>query len=134
MQRGKAAIQQYCEQRKFASFVIKEGLDYLIPRWEMTVQAIKSGYTLSVDEYLNDMDTRRIIDEVWSLASDEQVDQYHNRLQAADQEYFDFTVPVQNCIWGSKNVAKYGYRPDHHWWYYHIPINTGSRWRAEHLG
>jgi hypothetical protein len=133
MQRGKAAINQYCEQMKFASFVIEGGLDYLIPRWEKTVRSIKSGYTLTVDEYLNDMDTRRIIDEVWPLASDEQVEQYRNRLQVVDQEYFTFTIPVQSCIWGSKNAAKYGYSPDHHWWYYHIPTNTGSRWKAERL-
>jgi hypothetical protein len=128
MQKGKTAIQEYCKQKKFASFVIESGLEYLIPRWEKTVLKIKNGYTMTLYEYLNDMDTRKIINEVWSLASDEQIDQYQERLKAADEVYFDSTVPSEECIWGSQNAAKYGYIQEVDWWYYHVPINKGSRW------
>ncbi|WP_088894926.1 hypothetical protein [Leptolyngbya ohadii] len=128
MHRGRIAIQEYCKHRKFASFVIENGLDYLIPTWEKTVLEIKTGYTSMREEYLNDMDTRKIIDEVWSLASDEQIEQYQDRLQAADKVYFDSTVPVEDCIWGSENEIKYGYSKEQHWWYYHVPIDKGARW------
>ena len=128
MHRGKIAIQEYCKQRKFASFVIENGLDYLIPRWEKIVLSIKTGYTLMRDEYLNDMDARRIIDEVWSLASDEQIEQYQDRLQAADKEYFDSTVPAEGHIWGIRNEMKQGHSKEHHWWYYRVPIDKGPRW------
>jgi hypothetical protein len=128
MQKGKAAIQEYCKQRKFADFVIENGLDYLIPRWEKTVLRIKNGYTMTLDEYLNDMDTRRIINEVWSLVSDELIDQYQERLKAADEKYLDSTVPSEECIWGSKSAVKYGYSQEVDWWYYHVPISKGSRW------
>ena len=83
---------------------------------------------MTLYEYLNNMDTRKIINEVWSLASDEQIDQYQERLKAADEVYFDSTVPSEECIWGSQNAAKYGYIQEVDWWYYHVPINKGSRW------
>jgi hypothetical protein len=124
-EKGKEAIQAYCAARRFATFVIKDGLDYLVPRWEDTTLRIKAGYNLTFDEYLNDMDTRRIIDEVWYLASDDQIEQYRERLNEADQDYLSYTVPIQQCIWGDNR----GFDKERHWWYYHLPIKTGSRWR-----
>jgi hypothetical protein len=124
-EKGKEAIQSYCAERRFATFVIKDGLDYLVPRWEDTVLGIKAGYNLTFDEYLNDMDTRRIIDEVWPLASDDQIEQYRERLNETDQDYLSYTFPIQQCIWGDKR----GFDKERRWWYYHLPNKTGPRWR-----
>ena len=128
MQKGKAAIQEYCKQRKFTDFVIEGGLEYLISKWEKMVLRVKNGCTMTKDEYLNDMGTRRIINEVWLPASDDQIAQYQEQLKDADEEYFDSTVSCEECIWGSKNAAKYGYIQEVDWWYYHFPINKGFRW------
>ena len=66
------------------------------------------------------MDCRHIIHEVWSLASEQQIEKYEILLKIADNEYFNATFPVIDCIWGSK-TAKYKYNPEVHWWYYRIP-------------
>lgn len=122
MQKGAEAIRGYCRRRNYADFVIEGGLDYLILRWERDVQEIATGYTGGMlDEYLNDMDGRRIINEVWPLASAEQVACYQRRLEEADKRFFAATVPAEACIWGEENEAKYHYLPEVNWWYYRVP-------------
>jgi hypothetical protein len=78
-----------------------------------------------LEEYLNDMDGRRIIHEVWPLASAEQVAFYQSRLEEADKRFYAATVPAEACIWGETNEAKYGYRPDVDWRYYRVPEGIG---------
>ena len=120
MQKGETAIQEFCKKQKYAKHVIEGGLEYLIPRWEKIVSEIKNGYTQTIYDYLNDMDCRYIIYKVWSLASEQQIEEYRIRLNVTDKEYYNATFPVTDCIWGSK-AAKYKYNLEVHWWYSRIP-------------
>ncbi len=128
MQKGEEAIREYCRQREYADFVIEGGLDRLIRTWELVVKEIAGGYRSMVYEYINDMDGRRIIHEVWPLASSEQLFRYQGRLKEADKRFFEATVPVREGIWGAKTTAKKSYQPEIHWWYYRVPKDKGPNW------
>jgi hypothetical protein len=127
-QEGPEVIRAYCDQRQYAVFVIKDGLEYLIPSWERNVREVEAGYQAMHEEYLNDMDGRRIISEVWPLASDDQREVYEDRLAEADRRFLAATTAVSNCIWGQETAARNGYTPEADWYYYRVPRDKGPNW------
>jgi hypothetical protein len=133
MEKGKEAIKEFCEEKQKGKRVIAGGLEYLVPNWERITQGLEVEYRLTFDEYLNDMDCRKIISEVWPLASEEQIALYSANLAEADTRFFEHTVSVELCIWGKHNEAKRGYKPDVDWWYYREPKRTSNKWRGNHF-
>jgi len=119
------SIRQYCKQRGFSSRVCEGGLDYLVARWQKDVAEICAGYSALFDEYLDDMDGRKIIAELLPLASDSERAQVAALLPTLDAQFFEATRPTDSCIWGEHNAAKYGFHPDQDWWYYRVPANLG---------
>ena len=116
-------IRRYCEERGFSSRVCEGGFDYLLDRWTKIVADVEAGYRLYFDEYLNDMDARSIIDELGTYASDDEWAAVEAALPSLDARFLAATRPIEICIWGERNVAKHGYRPDRDWWYYRVPLD-----------
>ena len=122
-------IKEFCKKKGYAKFVIEGGLNYLVPKWERTVAHIARDYSRMVkDDYLNDMDGRRIIYEVLQVATETQREQVEVRIKLADEIYFAHTVAVNECIWGERNEKKYGYSPQLDWWYYREPKTRSANW------
>jgi hypothetical protein len=118
------AVRKFCEQRRFSRFVRDGGIDYLLRRWTRIVAHVEEGYRGIIEEYMNDMDARRIISELLPIASDEERARAEAVVPALDERFFKVTVPVDSCIWGAEFEANNGYRPDHDWWYYRLPIDV----------
>jgi hypothetical protein len=131
-QRPSPDVRRYCEERGFSSRVCEGGFDYLLDRWTRILTAVEEGYRFSFDEYLNDMDARRIIDELTTHAIDEEWAAVDAVLPALDDRLRAATRSVEVCIWGERNAAKHGYRADREWWYFRVPTNlarVGDRGR-----
>jgi hypothetical protein len=125
-------VSRYCEQRGFSFRVCECGFGYLLDRWVKIVAEVETGYRGLFDEYLNDMDARKIIDELATYASDDEWEAVDAALPSLDARFLAASRPVDVCIWGERNVAKHGYRPDRDWWYYRVPVDlsrVGDRGR-----
>jgi hypothetical protein len=122
-QRPSPEVRRHCEDCGFSSRVCEGGFDYLLDRWTKIVAAVEEGHSLYFDEYLNDMDARKIIDELGTVASDGEWAAVEAVLPSLDARFLSATRPVDTCIWGERNVAKYGHRPDRDWWYYRVPLD-----------
>lgn len=122
-------IRQYYRQRLYSRNIVAGGIDYVISRWENIASRVAAGYPrMMYDEYLNDMDARRILSEGLHIATPEQRGQLADRVKAADELYLNATVPVAACIWGPGAKAKYGWQADTEWWYYRVPKARFSDW------
>ena len=91
-------VSRYCEQRGFSSCVRDGGFDYLLDCWAKTVAEVETGYRGLFDEYLNDMDARKIIDELATYASDDEWAQVEALLPHLDERFCAATRPVEVCI------------------------------------
>src|SRR4051794_25739360 len=120
-QRPSSDVSRYCEQRGFSFHVRDGGFGYLLDCWTKVVGEVETGYRGVFDGFLNDVDTRKIIAELATYASDEEWAAVEAELAALDGRFIAATRPVERCIWGEHNAAKHGYRPDCDWWYYHVP-------------
>lgn len=115
-------VRELATERGYSSNVCDGGFEYLLRRWKGTVGLIEAGYTRLIDEYLNDMDARRIINELLPVATVRERQEVEAVLPQLDARFFAATRPVATCIWGEANAAKRGYDERRDWWYYRVPI------------
>jgi len=119
-------VRRYCEEQGFSSNVREGGFDYLLHCWGRAVARVEESYRLSFYEFLNDMSARRIIDEMATYASDDEWAAVEAALPSLDARFVAATRPVETCVCGEHNAAKYGYSPDRDWWYYRVPLDLSS--------
>jgi hypothetical protein len=123
-------VREYLRERGYADHVVRDGLGGLVRAWEATVASVARGEEQHQDDYLNDMDGRRILEEALEVATLEQRAKWLPLVQPADDRLRAHLVPTAECIWGEEAVARYGYSRDRDWWYYHRPRNVGGDWRS----
>ncbi len=111
--------------------VVEGGLDGLVAAWERIVDAVAAGYAGGLEEYLNDMDSRDLLNEAWQVARLDQQEGAAERLQAADRRVRALLVPTAQCLYGDLVAEDEGWTPDSHWWYFSRPAQAGRRLTAE---
>jgi hypothetical protein len=76
-------VRAFCIQKGYAQYVVEGGLDYLMASWEKTSTRTAIGYFLGFDDFLNDMDGRRILGDVLQVATGKQTESIELRLTKA---------------------------------------------------
>lgn len=115
------AVREYCKRSGFSDQVCRGGLDYLLGSWRRTVDEIVEGYRGLFDEFLNDMDGRRIISELMPIATEVERSRTIDQLSRLDNSFLDATLEYEACIWGDDQAAKRRYNRERDWWYYRRP-------------
>ncbi len=116
-------IRRFLRARGVADHVVAGGIEGLVTAWEQTATAIGAGYCLTLDDYLNDLDARQILEVVLS-AMPEPDGPLLDRLRAADARVRAATVPVGQCVWGDGGSR--GWTERRNWWYFVIPRHPGG--------
>ena len=121
-------IRRFLRARGVAAHVVEAGLDGLVTSWERLGAQVEAGYPLTIDDYLNDLDVRQIIEVVLSTmpTSDGRL---LDRLRAADNRMRAATVPAGRCVWGDGDSPSLTERRN--WWYFLIPRNPGQHLAAD---
>jgi hypothetical protein len=76
-------IRHLLRARGVAEHIVAGGIEGLMAAWEQTAAAIEAGYSLTLDDYLNDLDARQILEIVLRAIPDPD-GPLLNRLRAAD--------------------------------------------------
>lgn len=121
-------VRDYLQSKGYADHVIKGGVSRLVERWEYVVSSIARGEKQEYYDYLNDMDGRRILEEVLTIAPKEQIRKFKERVSEADRRAKEHLNEVDKCIWGAATAKKWGYASEKEWWYYHVPKNLEDDW------
>src|SRR4030095_3394704 len=93
--RMKDPVRDYLRERGCGDYVIEGGLEGLVENWEETVREVEEGYSLTLDDYLNDLDARQLIAEALLVAPDDQRAAVNARLNHADEKMRNLTAPAQ---------------------------------------
>jgi len=113
-------VREYLKSRGYPENVVEGGLSRLISRWEETVREVVDGKVNDMDEYLNDLDGRQIIDEIHKHVPQALHGASSKRLETADARFLTNVERSENCLWGDRNAKKNGWTADHNWWYFHL--------------
>ena len=102
-----------------ADFVQKDGLNRLIPNWQRFADEYADSES-SIFEWLNDLDTRNIIDDILITLSHEERIIVENDLKAIDEKVREKTFEIKECVWGEKAEKEYKYDRPQNWYYYRM--------------
>jgi len=127
----KDPVRDYLRERGCGEHIIEGGLEGLVENWEKTVRSVEEGYSLTLDDYLNDLDARQLIAEALVVAGDDQRAAFGGRLSQADQRMRALTEPTEVCLWGEEIAEEEGWTAEGNWWYFARPVNADEELLAE---
>lgn len=125
-----AAVRHYLEARGCADFVVSGGLKGLLDRWDAVAASVENGYDGLLDEYLNDMDLRDILEDALDVASIPDDSPVRQRVATADSRVKGATVPC-GPVWGREVAESEAMDPAVQWWYFVRPKHPGDDLRSE---
>ena len=109
-------IQRYLAEAGYPDSVQEKGLPGLLDDWDKTVRQVEKGWELGWEDYVNDMDGRRILDEVvkkFPQASPPRLLQLDLRFRAV--------TDLGSCVWGDDVASDEGWDSIQIWYYYRHP-------------
>jgi hypothetical protein len=124
-------VRRFLRARGCSEAVVDGGTTYLFDQWQQTAASIERGYDGDVDDYLNDMDVRQILWDLWSYVSKRGTPRYDGRLLAIDERVRPLLVPARGCLWGESNATKHEWTAKRNWWYFTHPRRMGEALRDD---
>lgn len=124
-------VRDYLEERGCGDHVVKRGLQGLVENWESVVRSVEDGYSLGLDDYLNDLDARQLIEEVLTVASTAQLNEFSPRIDQTDKVFKSLTEPIEHSLWGDEVAEEEAWTPENNWWYYARPIDADAELLVE---
>ena len=126
-------VRALLRQRGCPDWLVAGGLPALVERWEGTVRSVEVGYPFTLDDYLNDLDLRLLLQlalEAAEAAGEPVGAERHAAVEAIDDRLRAATVPGP-CLWGSDVEWEEGHSPEREWWYYRRPAKLTAELREE---
>ena len=102
-----------------------------VERWAQVVEEVERGYSLTFDDYLNDVDLRQLIARSLRAvppAVRDQLADLRESLQALDARFLAATVQTNHCVWGDSIAEDEGWSRDSEWWYFREPREVPQDW------
>ena len=109
-------VSQFLADAGYSQAIQEKGLSGLLQDWTETVQQVEAGWSLGWEDYVNEMDGRRILDEVVKKvpqAAAPQLLQLDLRFRAS--------TTLGACIWGDDIAKEEGWDSFQNWYYYRHP-------------
>ena len=94
-------VRDLLRRRGAPDHLVEGGLPGLVEEWGKTARSVADGYPLGLDDYLNDMDLRQLLNDALESANDIARMRELDRLTNADDLLRAHTVPVPGASSGS---------------------------------
>jgi len=127
----KDPVREFLRQRGCPEHVVRGGLRGLAESWEEVVRSIEEGYSLGLDDYLNDLDGRQLLEEALAVAPAQEKKNALQRVRRADAKMQTLVRPAGRCLWGDETARNEGWTAKKNWWYYSRPVKAGEDLLAE---
>ncbi len=124
-------VREYLQEKGCGAHIISGGFVGLVENWEKVVASVAQGYRLGLDDFLNDLDARQLLEEALAVALPDEIQEQLARIQAADAQIKSLLLPADECLWGDEVAAEEGWTREQNWWYFGIPSNAGNALRTD---
>ena len=124
-------IREFLRRQGAPYSVIASGLQGLVDNWTRVVGMVEQSYPLTLDDYLNDMDGRQLLENALGLAPDEVRQSFIGRVNDADMRIRLQLVPAGRCLWGAIVAEEEGWTEASNWWYFERPRFPGAQLKAD---
>jgi hypothetical protein len=127
----KDPIRDFLEEKGCPQHVVEGGIPDLVKSWEQAAEEVNKGYALTLDDYLNDLDGRQILEEALQIEPEGEGEKMRERVGRADKKMRDLVEPAGKCLWGSEVAEAEGWTPGKNWWYFSRPKKGDADFLAE---
>lgn len=124
-------VRDYLRKSGAPYSVVAQGIQGLVENWERVVDQVIEGYPLGMDDYLNDMDGRQLLQNALDLAPDEVREAFFARVHEADGRIRPVLMPAGRCLWGSIVAEDEQWIDEVNWWYFEKPRRPGAKLKLE---
>lgn len=118
-------VRELLARRGAPEHVVEAGLAGLVDQWEHVVDDVEDVYPLGLDDYLDDVDGRQLLDEALAVAPSAERAAVVERVKAADERMRALVRPAGRCLWGIDMAEQHDWTPDRNWWYFTQPREPG---------
>ena len=125
------AVREFLEARGAPEHVVEGGLEGLLEQWENAVDDVEQIYPLGLDDYLDDMDGRELLEGAMEVAPIDDRRAHLKRLHKADERMKALLVPAGRCLWGSDMAEQHDWTPQRNWWYFMCPSDPGPELKED---
>ncbi len=125
------SVREFLRRRGAPDTVVARGLEGLVEQWSRTARALERGYAYGLDDYLNDLDARQLIEEALEFAALHEIERVREALEAADAMARAALEPSARCVWGEGSARYHGWSAERNWWYFAVPKHPGEDLAAE---
>jgi hypothetical protein len=125
------SVREFLARRGCPPHVVAGGLAGLLAHWESVVDEVDAVYRLGLDDYLDDMDARQLLEDAVAVAPPEARQAIEPRLHEADQRMQRLVVAADRCLWGEEQAREHGWTPETSWWYFTRPAGPGLELRED---
>ncbi len=122
----KDPVREFLKKRGCPEHVVRGGLRGLAESWEEVVRSVEEGYSFGLDDYLNDLDGRQLLEEALAVAPAQEKKTTRQRVRRADAKMQTLVRPAGSCLWGDETARQEGWTAKQNWWYYSVPVNPGE--------
>lgn len=124
-------VREYLRRSGAPYSVVGQGLRGLVENWERVVAQVMEGYDGSLDDYLNEMDGRQLLENALELSAAEVRQAFLPRVRDADMGIRLNLVRAGRCLWGGIVAEDEQWTEARNWWYYEHPRSPGPRLKSE---
>ena len=104
-----ARITDFLKKNKYPAHLVKEGRTGLLRRWKQFVADVEKGYTMTIEDYRNDLDIRAIIRRAGAEDAE---------IAALDARFKKLLTGTKSRVWESDS--------DDDFWCFGYPKNAGE--------
>jgi len=124
-------VRRLLRERGCPEEVIAGGVEGLIADWERAVADVERGYPLGLDDYLNDLDARQLLEDTLPMLAPPDLESLGPRVLAADEKMKRLVTLTDECLWGERVADAEGWTPLENWWYFGLPRSPGPALRKD---
>ena len=130
------AVRGFLRDRGCPDDVVTGGVPGLVADWERAVEQVVAGYPLGLDDYLNDLDGRQLLEEALAFAPSGERDGVCGRLRTVDDRMKARVSVADECLWGDAVAEAEGWTAERNWWYFSLPRAPGPLLKEDldHIG
>lgn len=124
-------VREYLRRSGASYAVVGQGLRGLVENWERVATQVVEGYNETLDDYLNEMDGRQLLENALELTPEEMRAAFLPRVRDADMRIRLNLVRAGRCLWGGIVAEDEQWTEARNWWYYEHPRSPGPRLRED---
>lgn len=122
MMQSEEGVREFLTARSCPPHVVAAGVSGLLLKWRRFVEEVEEGYAAGLEDYLNDLDLRLLLQDLRLGVKDALSRSHGLQLERIDRRFRGATRPSKASVYGNSSTVASKFDRRTHWWYFARPL------------